>query len=77
MDRVKLTTALILCLFATVLAGCSSGGAYPTLPGLGGLGQKTLTPEEQQAKIKQLAADQAAAGGAVQPAVLTQPAPAQ
>lgn len=71
--------ALAACLAAPagVLGSCAAGN-YPTLPGLGGLGQKTLTPAEQDAKIKQLAADKAAAdGGAVQPAVLNQPAPAQ
>ena len=72
--------ALAACLASPVLAlgGCAAGN-YPTLPGLGGLGQKTLTPAEQDAKIKQLAADKAAADGTAttQPAVLTQPAPAQ
>ena len=62
---------------AAGLSGCASSGssAWPTLPGLGGLGQKTLTPEEQQAKIKELANAQAAGSApTVQPAVMTQPA---
>ena len=71
----RLTASVLLCLFAAALSGCSSGGAWPTLPGLGGMGQTTLTPEEQQAKIKELANAQSA-GATVQPAVLTQPAAA-
>ena len=64
--------AVALGLVSGAIAGCSTA-AYPTLPGLGGLGQKTLTPDEQQAKIKELAKAQADAA-VVQPAVLTQPA---
>ena len=73
MISVKTTAALLVCLLAAALGGCSNG-AYPPLPGLGGLGQSVLTPEQQQAKIKELANAQAAAGGTVQPAVLTEPA---
>jgi hypothetical protein len=66
----------LLGFLAVCLGGCASEASYPVLPGLGGLGQKTLTPEEQQAKIKELASAQGAAASA-QPAVMTQPAPAQ
>jgi len=76
MAPVRLTTVVLLVTLGSALCGCSSG-SYPPLPGLGGLGQKVLTPEEQQAKIKELANAQSAAGGTVQPAVLQQPAPAQ
>jgi hypothetical protein len=72
MMTARATILTLLCIVAAALGGCASGGAYPTLPGLGGLGQKTLTPEEQDAKIKQLAGAQGAAGGTVQPAVLQQ-----
>ncbi len=65
-------TILLTSLLA--LAGCSSTPP-PTLPDLGGVVEKTLTPEEQAAKLKQLAAAQAAAGATVQSAVLTTPAP--
>jgi hypothetical protein len=58
------------------LASCSSTPP-PSLPGLDSVAQTTLTPEEQAAKIKQLAAAQAAAGATVQQAVLTTPAPEQ
>jgi len=68
---------VILGVLAASLGGCASGGSYPTLPGLGGMGQKTLSPEEQQAKIKDLAASRGTAGASAEPAVLTQPAPAQ
>ncbi len=63
-----------LCLMTLLaLAGCSVA-APPTLPGLDGITEKTLTPEEQQAKIKALVSAQAAAGATVQPAVLQEPA---
>jgi hypothetical protein len=58
------------------LAGCSSNPP-PTLPGLDPVAEKTLTPEEQAAKLKTLAAAQAAAEATVQPAVLMVPAPEQ
>ncbi len=58
------------------LAGCSTT-APPTLPGLDPVAEKTLTPEEQAAKLKQLAAAKAAAEATVQPAVLTTPVPEQ
>ena len=80
MFRARLIAGFGFCLLAVgALGGCaSSNAAWPTLPGLGGLGQKTLTPDEQQAKIKELAAAQAAAGGAptVQPAVMKDGEPA-
>jgi len=75
--RVTQTASLlVLALVALAFAGCSSAN-YPTLPGVNGMGQTVLTPEEQQARIKTLANAQAAAGATVQPTVLTQPAPAQ
>jgi len=58
------------------LAGCASTPP-PTLPSLDPVAETTLTPEEQAAKLKQLAADQAAANATVQPAVLTAPVPEQ
>jgi hypothetical protein len=65
----------VVCLsLLLALAGCSSTPP-PTLPGLDPVADQTLTPEEQAAKIKQLAAAQAAATGSVQPAVLVTPAP--
>ena len=70
MTRIACTLGLLAVL---ALGGCSTA-LYPTLPGLGGTTEKTLTPEEQQAKIKELADAQAAAGATVQPAVLKQPA---
>ena len=79
MFRARLIAGFGFCLLAVGLGGCaSSNAAWPTLPGLGGLGQKTLTPDEQQAKIKELAAAQAAASGAptVQPAVMKDGEPA-
>ena len=51
------------------LGGCSATPP-PVLPGLDGIAEKTLTPEEQAAKIRALAAAQASAGATVQPAVL-------
>jgi len=79
MSQARLTATVLFGLLAVVLAGCSTAQSWPTLPGLGGMGQTTLTPEQQQAEIKELANAQAAAGATVQPAVLTQPAstPAQ
>ena len=68
-----IATAVALAALLLALAGCATA-AYPTLPGLDGLTQKTLTPEEQQAKIKDLASASAAGGATVQPAVLTAPA---
>jgi hypothetical protein len=56
------------------LAGCSTVPP-PTLPPLDPVTETTLTPEEQAAKIKQLAAAQAAAAATIQPAVLKTPAP--
>lgn len=52
------------------LAGCSSTANFPSLPGLDGMGQKTLTPEEQQAKIRELTAAQSGMQPDIQPAVL-------
>jgi len=73
----RVALAACLAMPAGGLGGCAAGN-YPTLPGLGGLGQKTLTPAEQDAKIKQLAADKAAVDGSAttQPAVLSEPPPA-
>lgn len=66
-----------LCLTMSLgLAGCAATPP-PTLPGLDPVAEKTLTPEEQAAKLKQLAAARAAAEATVQPAVLTAPAPEQ
>jgi outer membrane murein-binding lipoprotein Lpp len=59
------------------LAGCASEQPYPQLPESGAISQKLLTPEEQAAKIKALASAGADASGSVQPAVVTDPAPAQ
>ena len=75
--QLPITAIAILGLLAATLGGCSSGAAFPTLPGLDGWSQKTLTPAEQQAKIKELAAAQGGASGEVQPAVLTRPAATQ
>ena len=66
-----------LCLtLLLALAGCATT-APPTLPGLDPVAENTLTPEQQTAKLKQLAAAQAAAQATVQPAVLTTPVPEQ
>jgi hypothetical protein len=72
----KVKVPALLVLLATALAGCSSA-SYPPLPDLGGIGQTLLTPDQQQAKIKELAAAQANAGATVQPALAKDPAPAQ
>jgi hypothetical protein len=57
---------------AVLLAGCSTA-AYPSLPGLDTAAEKTLTPEEQQAKIDALAKAKADSQATIQPAVMTQP----
>ena len=56
------------------LSGCASEASYPTLPSLDPVADQTLTPAEQQAKIKELASAQAAAGATVQPAVVVKKA---
>ncbi len=67
------------------LAGCASGSgipypSLPTLPGLGGTSasEPTLTPEQQQGAIEDLASAQAAntaAAGAKPAAKPAEPAP--
>lgn len=71
----KVKSAVVLMGLAVALAGCSGGGDYPPLPDLGGIGQTLLTPEEQQAKIKDLAAAQADTTATVQPAIAKDAAP--
>ena len=73
MRQQRILAGIAIGAIAALLGGCATA-AYPTLPDLGGLTQKTLTLEEQRARIKALASAQAAAGATVQPAVLTQPA---
>ena len=72
----KVKVPALTVLLAVALAGCSSA-SYPPLPDLSGIGQTLLTPDQQQAKIKELAAAQATSGATVQPAVAKDPAPAQ
>lgn len=44
---------------ATALAGCSGAPSFPALPAGDVIGQKTLTPKEQEAEIKSLSDAQA------------------
>ncbi len=39
---------------AALLAGCAGAPGYPALPAGDVIGQKTLTPKEQEAEIKSL-----------------------
>ena len=52
---------------AATLAGCAGAPSFPALPVGDAIGQKTLTPKEQEAEIKSLSDAQAenseAAGG--------------
>lgn len=69
----SLQRILVLSAILAALAGCASEASYPTLPSLDPLADQTLTPAEQQAKIKELTAAQAAAGTTAQPAAVVKP----
>lgn len=63
-----LTKLAALLAVGLALCGCATTEP-PSLPGLGGFSEKVLTPEEQEAKIKQLAKARAEAEATVQQAV--------
>jgi hypothetical protein len=61
---------------AASLAGCGNAPSYPTLPVGDVIGQRTLTPKEQEAEIKSLSDAQVATTQAADPAPEPQYIPA-
>jgi hypothetical protein len=74
--------ALAIAAIGMGLVGCSTTASYPTLPGISAnsqdaMGQKTLTPAEQQDTIKALTSALAGQQGGIQPAVMKSSTPSE